>query len=269
MPRDLVTPSRQLVHEDSYQPVERRSEYYAQARNWATQDAQSLRASRKTGWVIASILILICAAQAAAIALMLPLKEVVPYTILVDRQTGYIETVRGLKVGELPQDQAVTEAFIAQFVLARETIDAADFDTRYRQVVLWSADRAQQEFLALARPDHPAGLVAAHREGVVQATVKQIELLDRQSARVRFDLVRRTDDAVEMREDWQAVLTFRYTGAPMRMEDRLVNPLGFQVTSYRRDREPDVRTSAPQIDATPKTGPEAAEGAAQKTGNEE
>ena len=38
--------------------------------------------------------------------------------------------------------------------------------------------------------------------------------------------------------EWNAaVLAFRFTGAPMRMEDRFTNPLGFQVVSYRRDAE--------------------------------
>jgi type IV secretion system protein VirB8 len=40
-----------------------------------------------------------------------------------------------------------------------------------------------------------------------------------------------------VRSDWQAVVSFRFTGQPMRMEDRLLNPLGFQVTAYRRDAE--------------------------------
>ena len=38
-------------------------------------------------------------------------------------------------------------------------------------------------------------------------------------------------------QPYSAVIGFRYTGAPMRMEDRFVNPLGFQATSYRRDAE--------------------------------
>ena len=36
---------------------------------------------------------------------------------------------------------------------------------------------------------------------------------------------------------WVAVIRYRYTGEPMRMEDRLINPLGFEVLRYRRDPE--------------------------------
>jgi type IV secretion system protein VirB8 len=33
------------------------------------------------------------------------------------------------------------------------------------------------------------------------------------------------------------VISYRYSGAPMSADDRLLNPLGFEVTRYRRDAE--------------------------------
>jgi type IV secretion system protein VirB8 len=36
---------------------------------------------------------------------------------------------------------------------------------------------------------------------------------------------------------YTAVIGFKFSGTPMRAEDRFLNPLGFQVTSYRRDAE--------------------------------
>jgi type IV secretion system protein VirB8 len=44
-----------------------------------------------------------------------------------------------------------------------------------------------------------------------------------------------------------AVMNYRFVGEPMRMEDRLINPLGFQITRYRRDPEaPPPPEPAPQ-----------------------
>jgi type IV secretion system protein VirB8 len=179
----------------------------------------------------------VCAAQAAAIALMLPLKELVPYTVLVDRQTGYVETARGLDLGALSEDRAIVEAMTAQYVLARETFDPADFTERYGQVALWSIGQARDDYVAgvQAGPDGLlAGLGAATR---VTVRVKRIDILASDAARVRFETETRQPGAEPVRTDWRAVLTFRFTGEPMRMEDRLLNPLGFQVTGYRRDLE--------------------------------
>jgi hypothetical protein len=41
-------------------------------------------------------------------------------------------------------------------------------------------------------------------------------------------------------------MSFRYTGAPMTNGDRFINPLGFEVTSYRRDADtPAAAVAAP------------------------
>jgi type IV secretion system protein VirB8 len=54
---------------------------------------------------------------------------------------------------------------------------------------------------------------------------------------VRFTLTHRNQGVASTTSDWQALISYRFSGAPMRMEDRLINPLGFQVVSYRRDAE--------------------------------
>src|SRR5262245_48118202 len=102
-----------------------------QVDHWIEHNIEQERRRRKTAWIVAIILIVVCAAQAAAIAIMLPLKEVVPYTVLVDRQTGYVETATGVKLGALAEDQAIVESMVAQYVLARETFDPSDFKDRY------------------------------------------------------------------------------------------------------------------------------------------
>ena len=211
---------------------------------WVEENLEQERRGRRWAWTVACILILICAAQAAAIALLLPLREVVPYTILVDKQTGYVETARGLDIGTLAEDQAVVESMVAQYVLARETFDPADFNERYERVALWSLGTARDNYVAQYQASSPDNVLGQMRPGtVVQVIVKKIELMTKETALVRFETQRRDAGATSMRSDWQAVVSYRFTGAPMRMEDRLLNPLGFQVTGYRRDSE----TAADQV----------------------
>jgi type IV secretion system protein VirB8 len=71
---------------------------------------------------------------------------------------------------------------------------------------------------------------------------------------VRFDTIRH-DAGTRSQEPraWVVVIRYRYAGEPMRLEDRFVNPLGFQVSHYQRSPEtlqtPDAAPAAPQ--ATP------------------
>ncbi|PWN58555.1 type VI secretion protein, partial [Chryseobacterium phosphatilyticum] len=56
------------------------------------------------------------------------------------------------------------------------------------------------------------------------------------TALVRFATEERSNSNVK-KENWLSVVRFQYSGAPMRNEYRFENPLGFQVTEYRRDQE--------------------------------
>jgi type IV secretion system protein VirB8 len=157
---------------------------------------------------------------------------------LVDRQTGYVETVRGLQVGDLPQDVALTQSFLAQYVLARETYDPVDFASRYERVALWSDGEARTGYIDAYRTDNPSSLPKTLEAGTrIEVTVKSIEILSNTSARVRFESRLLHPSSPLQRFDYQAVIGFRYSNATMRTEDRLINPLGFQAVSYRRDAE--------------------------------
>ena len=187
------------------------------------------------------MLIFVCCVQAAAIAMMLPLKEVVPYTVLVDKQTGYVETARGVKIGDLAEDQAIVESMLAQYVLARETFDPADFAERYDRVALWSLGPARDQYVAQYQAGAADSILGGLRPGHDGQGDRQAHRpADRRDgARAVRDRSGATRAPTRCASDWQAVVSFRFTGQPMRTEDRLLNPLGFQVTGYRRDSEID------------------------------
>jgi len=196
--------------------------------------------SRKFAWIVTAVLIVVCAAQAAAIALMLPLKEIVPYTIVVDRSTGYVEAARSVELGALPEDEAVSQALLAQYVIARETFDTADLAARYKLVGLWSSARARTDYVEAYRADNPRNVVATTPTGLVRrVTVRAVRITDRSTdpkrAIVDFEVRESEPGAIERMTPYRAHLGFQYSGAPMRMEDRLQNPLGFVVIAYRRD----------------------------------
>ena len=175
------------------------------------------------------------------------------YTILVDRQTGYVQTIEGLKPGGLTQDAAVTQSFLVQYVLARETFDAADLRENYQKVMVWSGDNARSQYRREMDKTNPASpLVTNTATTIVKTTVKSVSLLSPTTALVRFDTTRLDPGAsIGDVRSYAAVMSFHYTGAPMRMEDRFINPLGFQILSYRRDAETVTGASAPVAGRAP------------------
>ena len=229
-------------------PTSSREAKYQAAASWASDVHGSLRASRRIAWIVAAAAGLIAVLEALALAGLAPLKTVVPYTISVDRQTGYIETVKGLKPGPLSETSAVTQAFLVQYVIARETFDAADLRDNYRKVTLWSAGSARNGYVEEMRKTNPASPLNLYSPtAIVSTTIDSVSLLSPTTALVRFETVRHdSGGGITPQGSFVAVMAFRYTGAPMRMEDRFLNPLGFQVISYRRDSN-SVPNAAPPM----------------------
>ena len=164
-----------------------------------------------------------------------PLKTVAPFTLTVDRSTGYASASEGLSVDWASKDAAMTRAFLAQYVLNREGFDASDAKAAAERVSNWSAGTVRSQYVRSLGPDGPLGSRAGAK---LLVTVKEIDLLPAGAARVRFEVERRAaGEYAGERRPYAAAVGFRSAGAPARIEDRLINPLGFQVTSYRRDAE--------------------------------
>jgi type IV secretion system protein VirB8 len=216
-----------------------RKAYYDAAASWSADIHGALRASRRVAWMVAGAAVVVAVLEALALASLTPLKTVVPYTITVDRQTGYVQQISGLQPSALTQDQAVTQSFLVQYVLARESFDATDLREDYRKVLLWSAGDARAQYQTLMQrttPNSPLNLYSPTT--MVSVTVKSVSLLSPTTALVRFDTVRHEPESTSASQQaYAAVIAFRYTGAPMSMGDRFINPLGFQVLRYRRDAE--------------------------------
>ena len=221
-----------------------REAYYADAASWSADINGSLRSSRRRAWWVAGAAVFVAALQAIALAMLLPLKTVVPYTITVDRQTGAAQLATGIVLGPMSQNEALVQSAVAQYVIARESLDATDLAANYRRVGLWSADTAKSDYLRAMDRRNPASILNGATAGTqVATTVKSITLMSPTSALVRFSTDRREGDGAITRNDWATVMQFTFTGGPLSLEDRLINPLGFQVTHYRRDAE----SIAPQI----------------------
>jgi type IV secretion system protein VirB8 len=236
-----------------------RKAYYDAAASWSADVNGALRSSRRIAWIVAGAAVSVAVLEALALASLTPLKTVVPYTITVDRQTGYVQQLSGLQPGALTQDQAVTQSFLVQYVLARESFDATDLRDDYRKVLLWSAGDARAQYQSLMQrttPNSPLNLYSPTT--MVSVTIKSVSLLSPTTALVRFDAVRHEPESSSASDQaYAAVIAFRYTGAPMNMGDRFINPLGFQVVRYRRDAETlaPATFAPPAADAAPAPNP--------------
>ncbi len=225
--------------------------YYAEAASWNRDRVQALRSSRRTAWWVAGAFGCVALFEAAALMLLTPLKTVEPYTLLVDRTTGFVQPLKPLDPARVAPDTALTQSYLVQYVIARESFDFSTAQTQYRKVALQSADQARRSYLSAMQVTNPASpLVVMPRGSVVETRVKSVSPIGKNVALVRFETVRSEPNGqAGPPMAWVAVVTYRYSGEPLKLEDRFINPLGFQVTRYRRDPEalPPPRPPPPPV----------------------
>lgn len=230
------------------EPAEDIDAYLEGADTWASDMRAGEVRSRRVAWRVATAACAVAVLEAFALVTLMPLKTVEPYTLLVDRQTGYVEALKPLDRQTITADAALTRSFLVQYVIARESFDAVGVQASYRKVALWSAPGERSAYTAAMQATNPASpFVTLPRGAQVGVTIKSVSSLGAASSLVRFRTVR-TDPSGQglPPRDWAAVISYRYSGAAMAAEDRFINPLGFEVVRYRRDAE-----ILPQPEAAP------------------
>ncbi len=213
--------------------------YYREAGSWAADQIGALKKSTRIAWIVAGAAAVVAVVEGFALITLMPLKTVVPYTLMVDRTTGFVQELKPLDPGQITPDKALVQSMLVQYVIGRESFDIASVQADYRKVGLWSAEQARTDYLNRMRnggPDSPLTLYP--RSTVIETRVKSVSPLDNQSALVRFETIRRdAGGQAAPARPWAAVVEYRFSGEPMSTEDRFLNPLGFQVVRYRRDAE--------------------------------
>lgn len=222
--------------------------------SWSVTDAAERSARR--AWIVACVAATIALLEAVALVWLTPLKTAVPYTLLVDRQTGHVEALAPLDAATVAPDAALTRSFLVQYVIARESFYAESLQEDYRKVSLWTGGDERQRYInrmAANNPESPLSFVP--RGGAIRVEVRSVSSLSADSALVRFTTVQSDRGGQSQTPQyWAAVISYGFSNAAMSEADRLTNPLGFQVTRYRRDAE-----RLPEIEAAVSEQAEAAE----------
>ena len=212
--------------------------YFDEAKSWDADRVRRADRSRKFAWGVAGASAVVAMVAVGAVAALAPLKTVEPFVVRVDRSTGGVDVVSALKTDTpLTYDEAVTKHFLAQYVRAREGWLFPAAEANFRQVSIMSTPAEQQRWADAFRPANPQSPQSLYgANGEAQVSIRAVSFVADGVANVRFQRsVRLAQQVTDT--DWIATVAFTFTKAPMAEGDRLRNPLGFQVTSYRSDPE--------------------------------
>ncbi|WP_292581341.1 type IV secretion system protein [Mesorhizobium sp. 65-26] len=187
------------------------------------------------GWAVAGIL-------AFSISQMFPLirTEVVP--LIVDKNTGYMETVTTLQKGNrsISELESARASFVGNYVLRREMYDPRYVRDTYDMIALWSdpngqAWRSYDEEVNPSNPRSPVAVIGS--DGDIQPDLLSVNLVGRDRDaflyNVRFETRERVKGG-DVTNRWAANVRMKRVDMAATNRVRIFNPFTFQVIEYRK-----------------------------------
>lgn len=200
--------------------------------------------SNKRAWTIAIISAIIALASIIAVALMTPLKQAIPYVIRVDNTTGMVDIITSINEEQWASNEALDKYFTSQYVKVREGYYYNLLTQDYTLTQIYSSPQVAQDYVRIyeganARQD----ILKANNE--VSIDINSVVLGESagiKTATIRFNAVTKVlnnNGGSTMQTSAKvATLSYNYSPADLTTEDeRLKNPLGFKVLTYRIDDE--------------------------------
>ena len=212
--------------------------YFAEAQSWDRDRFVAAERSKRLAWIVAVAASAIAIVGVAAVAMLSPLKTVVPYVVTVDRSTGATEVTQQLRGDKtVTYDEAVRKYFLANYVRAREGWIPQARQEYFNQVLALSSPEEQRRWIIFYKkdnPDSPQNQLTT--SDTVFIAVRAVSFISPTVAQVRFTK-RLERDGQTTETPAIATITFDVLSKPESEAGRYANPLGFQVKAYRADIE--------------------------------
>ena len=224
----------------------------AKAANFEVTIADMARRSERRAWMVAWSAILMALILAGGYFVLLPLKEKVPYLVMADAYTGTSTVARltgDFGAHGVTGSEAINKSNIAHFVMARESYDYSQFGQRDWNTVHAMGTAAvtsgYAKLYAKTNQQNPQTLFGKNRS--IRVKILSLQLHEPaqvgalpKSATVRYQrsVYDKNAGVATPLDSKIASLEFSYN-ANLKMDEqnRILNPLGFQVTSYRVDSD--------------------------------
>lgn len=210
-------------------------------KNWYIDKYQSVLVQRNIFAVVTLISLFSTLIAVFTLKSLAPLKSVEPFVIQIDEKTGLTEVVEPISRNALiSANEVMDNYFVWQYIRARETYDISDFRRNYFIANLMSHPKVFTEFQEEVSPNNPQSPSARLGDSGKRVVENPViiyfnDKTGKRIAQVRFQISETPKNAKPITYQKIATLEFTYTDITLTREQRFINPLGFQVLTYRLD----------------------------------
>lgn len=211
--------------------------YLQEANAWEADVYQRALSRSKVWGVIAAIAVAFASLCLLAVMMLLPLKSVEPFVIEVDKASGLVSVVKPLSDGGVSQNEAIIKYFIKTYITARESYLFDRYKQDYTVVQKMSNNKVAGEYHDWFHPSNDNSPLELYKaKGRVDVKIRNLSFIDEDT--VTVPISRKVKVGTSTTESYDVItLSFQFMQTPQSESDRLINPLGFQVTAYRVDEQ--------------------------------
>jgi type IV secretion system protein VirB8 len=217
----------------------------AKEKNWYRDKYQTILVQRNIFAIVTLVSLFTSLVAVFAVQRLAPLKSVEPFVIQVDEKSGMTEVVDPATRTTKLAEEALDNFFVWEYVKARETYDLID-NNNIRDIVrvMSTPDvfTEYRKFVSAQNPLSPAAKLGSdgvrHVDNATITYLKEVNQLkkDKKVAQVRFQMTE-TYKGIPTIMSKIATVEYDYFLLELTRNERLMNPLGFQVVGYRIDEE--------------------------------
>lgn len=233
-------------------------DYFDEAKSWDESEIVREKKSARRAWAAFWAMTCVVIVQAIAISTMMPLKTIENSIVRINDTTGETEVISNLKNMDEATEQVMSRYWLAKYINPREGYHWNTREDDRLQVGMLSDGAIQQQYADYTNPKvnpyapikiygettevdikvNPAITYLNGKGGVKPEKGEKDQFGETvYTALVRYTATVKKEGETPATTHWAATISFVYRKEPIKVDDRLINPVGFQVISYRKDQE--------------------------------
>ncbi len=235
----------------AFNPFKRKPESAEETSHWYKDQYQHMVVQRN---VLAFLTLVALIASVVCVILVnriAEVKTVEPYVVQIDDKQGIVQLVNPVSRNQYAANEMIDRFFVAQYLNARESYNISLLRYNYNVVRVMSTVDVFGSFRRDVSPNVPTSAAALlGAEGMRTVRVKSLayiqnppmpnnnaETTPEKIIQARVELRDTRPNGQDVVDHFVITITFQYAQLQLNEEERLINPLGFTVTSYQIQRE--------------------------------
>lgn len=212
---------------------------YSEALDWTVERMALKEKQARMGWTAAKIMAALLILVSAVAVIIAVKQEAYPFIVEIDKSTGTTRVIDIRDPQNIPADEMMDKYWLNLYTLSRESYDYRTLENDHARVRLMSVPEVFTPYDSQYGAENKKSIqnLLKDKKKIV-CSVESVVPNGNGIATVRFSkrLLDTYTNQEEAKNSWRATIGYEYNPTySMEESQRLVNPLGFTVTSYRVD----------------------------------